>query len=123
MGVAAGDDPQWTPAAWEDVDTFEILTVGPEEGEYWSKLWPVLIDDQLFVRLGSRATERVQRNTVTPYVSVKIASQRFDRVRLEHAPDYREAVADAMAAKYWSDLFIRWFPHPMTGRLVLGSDP
>ena len=27
-------------------------------------------------------------------------------------------VAAAMADKYWSDIFIRWFPHPLTLRLV-----
>ena len=115
--VNAGNG-KWTPARWKDVGTLEILTTGPEEGEHWSKLWFVVIDDQLYLRLGSRATERIERNTTAPYVSVKIAGQRFDRVRTEHVPEFRERVAEAMAKKYLSDLIIRFFPHPMTVRLT-----
>jgi len=33
-------------------------------------------------------------------------------------PEAAQRVADAMAAKYWSDLVIRFLPHPMTLRLV-----
>jgi hypothetical protein len=115
--VNAGDG-KWAPAEWSDIGILEILTTGPEEGEHWSKLWLVVIDDQLYLRLGSRATERVERNTTAPYVSVKIAGQRFDRVRAEHVPEFRERVAEAMAKKYLSDLIIRFFPHPMTVRLT-----
>jgi hypothetical protein len=28
-----------------------------------------------------------------------------------------EKVAAAIAQKYWSDVVIRWFPHPLTVRL------
>ena len=115
--VNAGNG-KWAPAEWDDIGTLEILTAGPEEGEHWSKLWLVVIDDQLYLRLGSRATERIERNTTAPYVSVKIAGQRFDRVRTEHVPEFRERVAEAMAKKYLSDLIIRFFPHPMTVRLT-----
>ena len=115
--VNAGNG-KWAPAEWNDIGTLEILTTGPEEGEHWSKLWLVVIDDQLCLRLGSRATERIERNTTAPYVSVKIAGQRFDRVRTEHVPEFRERVAEAMAKKYLSDLLIRFFPHPMTVRLT-----
>lgn len=112
------DNGTWTPADWEDIDALEVLTTGPDEGEYWSKLWLVVIDDQLFVRLGTRATERIERNTTAPYVSVRIAGQRFDRVRAQHVPEFRERVAKAMGKKYWTDLIIRFFPHPMTIRLI-----
>jgi hypothetical protein len=115
---ASAADGQWTPEVWADIDTLEILTTGPEEGEHWSTLWLVVIDGQVYLRLGSRATERVQRNTTLPYVSVKIAGQQFDRVRAEHTPDFRDRVAAAMRKKYWTDVIIRFFPHPMTVRLT-----
>jgi hypothetical protein len=115
---ASAADGQWTPEAWTDIDTLEILTTGPEEGEHWSTLWLVVIDGQVYLRLGSRATERVQRNTTAPYVTVKVAGQQFDRVRAAHLPEFRDRVAAAMRKKYWSDLIIRFFPHPMTVRLT-----
>jgi hypothetical protein len=109
---------EWTPPDWKEMDTLEMRTTGPEEGEHWSKLWLVVIDDQLYVRLGSKATERVDRNVTRPYVSIRIAGKQFDRVRGEHRPDFRDRVANAMSDKYWSDFFIRLFPHPMTLRLT-----
>jgi len=39
-------------------------------------------------------------------------------VRAVPAPDYAERVAKAMAAKYWSDLIVHHFSHPLTLRLV-----
>jgi hypothetical protein len=113
-------EPAWTPAAWSEVGTLRVLTIGPEEGEHWSTLWLVVIDDQLYLRLGSRAADRVRDNTASPEVAVEISGQRFDRVRVEDAPEMRDAVAAAMGRKYWSDVLIRFFPHPVTVRLVGG---
>jgi hypothetical protein len=86
-------------------------------------VWVVVIDDQVYVRLGSRAAGRIEKNP-TAYVGVRILGQQFERVRAVAAPDYAERVAKAMAAKYWSDLIIRHFSHPLTLRLVSepGSD-
>lgn len=114
----AVESPDWAPGAWSEVETLRILTLGPEEGEHWSTLWIVVIDQQVYLRLGSRAAERVQENTTSPHVAVEIAGQRFDRVRVEDAAEMRDAVAGAMGRKYWSDVLIRFFPHPMTVRLV-----
>jgi hypothetical protein len=114
----AGADDAWTPAAWRDVDILEILTTGPEEGEHWSKLWLVVLDDQVYLRLGTRAAERVQSNVKKPFVQVRVSGQQFDRVRAEEVPDLSDRVANAMAEKYWSDRLIRLMPHPMTVRLV-----
>jgi hypothetical protein len=114
---AGSTDTHWIPAGWKDVDTLEMLTVGPEEGEYWFKLWLVVIDGDVYVRLGTRATERVQGNATAPYVGIRIGGQQFDRVKLIDAPERAEQVAGAMAQKYWSDVLIRLFPHPMTARL------
>ena len=108
----------WNPNVFQDESTLEIMTVGAKEGEHWSKLWLVVIDGKLYVRLGDRSFERVQKNVASPYVQVKIAGQKFDRVRLEAAPDMAEKVAAAMADKYFLDVLVRHESHPMTARLV-----
>jgi len=109
---------EWKPAAFAKEDTLQLRTVVPGEGEYWFPVWLVVVDDQVYVRLGSRATKRVQRNTTAPYLAVKVAGQIFDRVRGVAAPEFADRVAAAMAAKYTSDIFVRWFSHPLTLRLV-----
>ena len=101
-------------------DTLEFLTVGPDEGEHWSTVWLVVIDGQVYIRLGSRAAERMEQNTTAPYVKVRIAGQQFDRVKAEPAPDMVEPVAAAMGDKYWSDVLVRYFNHPLTMRLTPG---
>lgn len=109
---------EWNPQAFTKEETLEIRTAGTEEGEYWFPVWLVVIDEQVYVRLGSRAAERVKDNTTAPYLGIKIAGQQFDRVKGEEAPEMAEPVAKAMADKYWSDLFIRFFSHPLTLRLI-----
>jgi hypothetical protein len=121
MGAVCAADslaPGWNPDAFKGQNTLEMMTVGAKEGEHWSKLWLVVIDRHLYVRLGDRAFERVQKNIASPYVQVKIAGQKFDRVRVEAAPDMVGKVAAAMAAKYFLDVLVRHESHPMTARLV-----
>jgi len=77
----------WDPQAFSTEDTLEYLTIGPEEGEHWSTVWLVVIDDQVYVRLGSRAAQRMEKNTTRPMVKVRIAGQEFDEIRAEPAPD------------------------------------
>lgn len=113
LGHAAG----WTPDAWKDIDTLEFRTVGPEEGEHWSIVWLVVIDGQVYIRLGTRAAERMEKNTTAPKISVKIDGQQFDGVTAVATPDQVKAVADAMGQKYFSDVFVRYFNHPLTMRL------
>jgi hypothetical protein len=108
----------WNPNAFQDESTLEVMTVGAKEGEHWSRLWLVVIDGKLYVRLGDRSFERVQKNVASPYVQVKIAGKKFDRVRVEAAPDMAEKVAAAMADKYFLDVLVRHESHPMTARLV-----
>src|SRR6516162_2612340 len=119
-GVSAAGNlaPGWNPNAFQNESTLEVMTVGAKEGEHWSRLWLVVIDGRLYVRLGDRAFERVQKNIASPYVQVRIAGQRFDRVRVEAAPDMAEVVAAAMADKYFLDVLVRHESHPMTARLV-----
>jgi hypothetical protein len=105
---------------WEQFSnekTLEVLTLNTESEEHWSTFWLVVLDHQLYLRLGSRGAERVQCNTTNPFISVKIAGQRFDNVRVIKAPEMTQQVAAVLAQKYWSDLLIRWFPHPLTVRL------
>ncbi len=111
----AGD---WNPQAFAKEDTLQIRTVGPEEGEYWFPVWLVVIDGQVYVRLGTRAAERVTKNKTAPYLAIKIAGQQFDQVKGEDAPNVAKTVADAMAGKYWSDIFVRFLSHPLTLRLI-----
>jgi hypothetical protein len=116
--VAVADEPaSWDPQTLAREDTLEFLTVGPQEGEHWSRVWVVAVDDQLYVRLGRRAATRFEKNTTAPFVKVRISGQEFDHVRAEPAPEMAERVGAAMAAKYWSDLLIRFARHPLTVRL------
>ncbi len=76
--------PGWDPNACRDLSTLQIMTIGPEEGEHWSRLWLVAIE--LCVRLGDRAFGRVQKNTASPYVKVKLGDQEFDKVHWRRRP-------------------------------------
>jgi hypothetical protein len=108
----------WTPNKYADADTIELRTVEPGKGEHWFPVWVVVLDDQVYVRLGSRAVGRVEGNESKPYLGVRILGAEFARVKGEPAPEQAARVAEAMAAKYWSDKLIRFFPHPLTLRLV-----
>lgn len=116
--VALAAEAEWSPQAYRDVDTLEFLTVGPEEGEHWSTVWLVVLDGQVYIRLGSRAAERIEKNTTAPIVKIRIAGEQFDRVRAESVPDMAERVAAAMADKYTTDFLVRLFDHPLTMRLL-----
>jgi hypothetical protein len=111
-------EPRWTPGLWVDEDTIELRTTSPGEAPYWFKVWVAVVDDQLYARLGRRATERIERNTTAPEVAVRVAGQEFDHVRVENAPEMTERVAAELAEKYWSDVLVRYVPHPLTVRLV-----
>lgn len=115
----------WDPARWRDEDTVELRTTAPGEEPHWFKVWLVVLDDQLYVRLGGRAAGRFEGNVTRPVVGVRIAGLEFAQVTGTPAPDMVEPVADAMADKYWSDVFVRFVDHPLTLRLVPApaSDP
>jgi hypothetical protein len=108
----------WDPQSFAGEDTLEFLTVGPQEGDHWSTVWLVVIDGQVYIRLGSRAAGRMEANTTKPLVKVRVAGQQFDRVTAEAVPDMAGTVAKAMADKYFSDVFVRHFDHPLTMRLT-----
>ena len=116
LGRAQADG--WDPQRFATEDTLKLRTNCPEEGEYWFKVWVVVIDGQVYVRLGNRAAGRVQCNSTAPYLGVEVSGQRFDHVRGTPAPEMVERVATAMADKYTSDIFVHFFPHPLTLRLA-----
>ena len=119
LGRAAdAAEPRWTPGLWVDEDTVELRTTRAGEAPHWFKVWVAVIDDQLYVRLGSRAADRIEHNTTAPEVAVRIAGQEFDHIRVENAPEMAERVAAELAEKYWSDMLVRYFSHPLTMRLV-----
>ena len=109
---------EWTPRAYAGANTLELRTIAPGEPAHWFSVWLVVIDDQVYVRLGPRAAGRIEKNVAAPYVGVRILGQQFERVRAEPARDHAAPVANAMAAKYWSDLVVHHFSHPLTLRLA-----
>ena len=108
---------QWKPAEWAATSTLELRTTRAAEGEHWSTVWFVVLDDQVYVRLGTRAAGRIADNTTAPMLDVRIADQKF-RVKGVDSPADAERVAQAMGEKYWSDVLVKYFAHPMTLKLV-----
>jgi len=108
----------WDPSAWMERDTLDLETDVPDEEAYWFPVWFVVIDGQMYVRLGSRAAGRVEKSKSKPYLGVRIEGQEFERVEGVPVPEMADAVGRAMAEKYWSDVFVRFFSHPLTLRLV-----
>lgn len=119
--AAAAD---WKPAAWAPEGTVDLRTTDPGAEPHWSPVWLVVIDDQLYVRLGSRAAGRFDRNTTKPVMGVRIAGKEFDRVRGVVVPDMAQKVEAAMADKYWlqADFIVRRMNHPYTMRLEPVAD-
>ena len=118
-GISAAEGQGWE--RYSNESTLEVLTIDSEGEEHWSTFWLVVLDGQCYLRLGTRGAERIERHAKQPHVSIKIAGQRSDQVLVIRAPEMAEAVATAMAEKYWSDLYVRYFPHPMTVRLEMGE--
>lgn len=116
-GAVAGA-ADWTPALWLDESTVDLRTTHAGADPHWFPVWPAVIDGELYVRLGSRAAGRIEQNATAPHVGVRIGGEAFERVRVEPAPGMADRVAGELAQKYWSDVFIRFFPHPLTLRLV-----
>jgi hypothetical protein len=109
----------WTPDAWVDEGTVELRMTDPGQEPHWFPVWLVVIDDQVYVRLGSRAAGRFDRNLTKPVIGVRIGGKTFDRVRAVLAPELTARVTGAMADKYWlqGDIIVRHMNHPYTLRL------
>ena len=107
----------WNPAGYENEDTLEFLSIGPQEGEHWSTVWLVVLDGDVYIRLGSRAADRMTANTRAPMTSIRIWGEEFPEVEAVSAPDMADRVAAAMADKYVTDIFVRYMSHPLTMKL------
>src|SRR5437870_13840071 len=107
LAAASVPAADWTPRAWTQENTLELRTTAAGEGEHWFPVWLVVVDDDVYVRLGSRAAGRMERNTTAPYVGVRVGGAQFDRVKAVPMPEKTAAVAQAMARKYWSDVIVR----------------
>jgi hypothetical protein len=114
-GARAAD---WNAAMWQDESTLDFRTTAPDDGEHWSRVWLVVIDGEVYLRLGSRAADRITKNQAAPIVGIRIAGQQFDSVRAEAVDEKADAEAAAMADKSWTDIFERYFSHPLTIRLA-----
>jgi hypothetical protein len=107
----------WDPAAFRDLRTMEFLTIGPSEGPHWSTVWLVVLDDHVYMRLGSRSADRMRQSTTSPYVGLRIGGHEYEHVKTIDAAAMADRVAAAMHEKYWNDFFVHYFPHPMTLQL------
>jgi len=116
--TAGADVAGGMPSAWTSESTVELCTTDSGEPMHCFPVWLVVLDGQLYVRLGTRAAGRVERSTTKPFLEVGIAGERFPHVRGIPVPEEAGRVADAMAAKYWSDVLVRHVTHPLTLRLV-----
>jgi len=98
--LAAG---AWNLSPVEDQSNVEFLTVVPDEGEHWSTVWFVVLDDAVYLRLGPRAAGRVERNSTAPRMKLRFSDEQVYDVQYAKAPEMAERVADAMYEKYWTD--------------------
>src|SRR5215470_15963894 len=96
LSAVASTPDDWTPQAWSNENTVELRTTDPGEPPHWFPVWLVVLDGQLYVRLGSRAAGRFDRNVTKPIVGVRIAGKTFEHVRGVVVPDMAAQVAAAM---------------------------
>lgn len=66
---------QWNPAGIADHGTIEFLTVAPDEGEHWSTVWFVVIDGNIYLRLGPRAAARIEKNSTAPRLKLRVSGK------------------------------------------------
>jgi hypothetical protein len=109
---------EWTPSRWTDETTLQFRSVCPGEGEHWSYVWLVVLDGDVWIRLGSRAAARVDCNASKLVTAIRVGGEEFASVEMVPTPAMATRVADAMAAKYTSDLLVRYANHPYTMKLV-----
>jgi hypothetical protein len=116
--IASGVAAEWNPERFAGQETLQFLTVSADGDEHWSTVWLVVLDGQVYVRLGTRAADRFNSSTRAPLVDVRIGEETFHNVRFDPAPDMADTVATAMADKYWFDVIAKRMAHPLTARLV-----
>jgi len=130
---------EWKPRTYASENRLELRTTAPGEGDHWFPVWVVVLDDQVYVRLGTRAAGRIERNTTKPYVGVRVAGEQFERIKGVPAPESVEvtltpeaiaragiktaavgtaAVAGSLSVPATIASIIRHMDHPLTLRLV-----
>ncbi len=117
----AGEHSQWEPKEWKDGSTLKFQTVDANHEEHWSTVWYVVVDNDVYARLGAAATDRIQENINSPYVKVRIGRFAFNDVRADPADDMAVTIADELADKYVLDVLFRYIPHPLTVRFRAAS--
>lgn len=123
MGLTTGAfAADWDPEAFASEDVLEFSSVSPDGEAHWSKVWLVVLDGDVYIRLGNRAVGWVEKNSEAPHVGIRIAGEEFPRVLTESAPDMADRVAEAMDEKYWSDVFARLMAHPLTLKLSVAEN-
>ena len=116
--IASSVAAEWNPERFAGEETLQFLTVAADGDEHWSTVWLVVLDGQVYVRLGTRAADRFNTSTRSPLVDVRIGDETFHNVRFDPAPEMVDRVAAAMAEKYWFDVIAKRMAHPLTARLV-----
>ncbi len=121
--ASASAAADWRPEEWEDGTTLALSTVGPDYDEQWSTVWYVVVDGEIYVRVGASTADQIEQNIKRPYVQVRIAGQTFKDVRADPVEGMSATVDEAMADKYPMDFLFRFLPHPMVVRLRAASFP
>ncbi len=111
----------WDGQLFRDESTLEFMTVSPDGEEYWSTVWLVVIDGDVYINLGKRAAERLRANTRAPFVSVRVAGSEFGGIRADPAQERQKDVAAAIAAKYWTGLLVPYAAPSLVMRLRPGT--
>jgi len=110
----------WSPSAFTEERTLKLGMRCRGERERRLSERFVVLGGMVYVRLSRREAAIVQCNGMAPLLAVEVARQRFESVRGTPAPEFAERVDKAMADKYITDILVRFFPHPLTLRLVPG---
>lgn len=113
----------WEPTSFSQEEVLEFFTVNEEGEEHWATVWFVVLDGEVYLRLGDRAKRRLTESVNKPYVKVRVAEREFEHVLAEEAADKVGQVADLMYEKYWSAFFIKLMPDRYTVRLRPGGEP
>lgn len=118
LSPAVAPAADWFPTQWASEDTLQYRTDCPGEGEHWSYVWLVVLDGEIWVRLGSKAAGRVDCSTTKPMTTIRLGGHEFPDIEMINVPEMADRVAAAMGEKYLSDIFIRYADHPYTMKLV-----
>lgn len=121
FATAAASAETWNPADFAGESTLEFHTMNDAGEAHWATVWFVLVEGDVYVRLGERAQRRIEESVHHPVVKVRVAGRTFDHVVVERVSGRNDEIAEAMADKYWTALFMPYMPERYTARLVAGG--